>query len=68
MFQPAHRPVLRHGDGALATAKGRANLEIRTGVRAQRIRVENGRAVGVEFKVNGTLTYARAAREVKGCE
>lgn len=65
-LQSNTRNGMRFGgrEAYLRPARGRANLEIRTGARAQRIRVENGRAVGVEFKVDGTVTYARAAHEV----
>jgi choline dehydrogenase len=48
----------------LRPARGRANLEISTGARAHRIRVENGRAVGVELRAGGTMAFARATREV----
>ena len=43
---------LRHGgrEAYLRPAKGRENLHIRTGARVHRIRVENGRAVGVEYR------------------
>jgi choline dehydrogenase len=42
----------------------RRNLTLETGVQAERIRIEGGRAVGVEYRVNGTRTAALARREV----
>jgi len=44
----------------LRPALDRPNLELRTGVRTTRILVENGRATGVEFLVNGRLHTAHA--------
>lgn len=44
----------------LRPALDRPNLELRTGVRTTRILVENGRATGVEFLVNGRLHTVRA--------
>ena len=40
---------------------------MRTGARAERIRVEKGRAVGVEYRIGGERHFARAAREVIVC-
>lgn len=49
----------------LDPARGRANLDIRTGARARRILVENGRAVGVEYATGGgALRRVLAARAV----
>jgi choline dehydrogenase len=57
---------LRHGgrEAYLRPAKGRENLHIRTGARVHRIRVENGRAVGVEYRVGKDQYFARARNEV----
>ncbi|MBM3524712.1 MAG: GMC oxidoreductase, partial [Alphaproteobacteria bacterium] len=48
----------------LDPARGRANLDIRTGARARRILVENGRAVGVEYAAGSTVQRILAARSV----
>lgn len=48
----------------LRPASGRSNLEITTGARARRVRIENGRATGVEFNVESGQRFARARREV----
>ena len=45
-------------------AKGRANLAIETGARARRVLLEEGRAVGVEYRQGGQVKQARARREV----
>lgn len=42
----------------------RANLTVETHALAQRIIIENGRAVGVEYKQNGVKKIVRARREV----
>jgi choline dehydrogenase len=57
---------LRFGgrEAYLRPARGRHNLHVRAGARAQRIRVEKGRAVGVEFRVGERMHFARASREV----
>ena len=57
---------LRFGgrEAYLRPARGRPNLRVRTGARADRIRVEKGRAVGVEYRVGGERQFARASREV----
>jgi len=44
--------------------KNRRNLKVETGAFATRILVENGRAVGVEFRQGGALRQIRARREV----
>ena len=43
------------------------NLRVAPSARADRIRVEKGRAVGVEYRVGGERHFARAAREVIVC-
>lgn len=45
-------------------ARGRPNLEIRSGVLVLRVRVEGGRAVGVEIDDGGGPTLLRAGRVV----
>ena len=57
---------LRFGgrEAYLHPARSRPNLRIRTGARADRIRVEKGRAVGVDYRVGGERRFARATREV----
>ena len=57
---------LRFGgrEAYLHPARGRPNLRMRTGARADRIRVEKGRAVGVDYRVGGERRFARATREV----
>ena len=52
--------------GYLGPALARANLTLRTDCRVTRILVENGRAVGVEYRegAGGGLTVARAGQEV----
>jgi choline dehydrogenase len=57
---------LRFGgrEAYLRPAQGRPNMHVRTGARADRIRVESGRAVGVEYRVGGDRCFARASREV----
>jgi choline dehydrogenase len=48
----------------LAPAKGRANLDIRTNAHATRVVLEEGRAIGVEYRDPGGLKRVRARREV----
>jgi choline dehydrogenase len=48
----------------LGPARGRSTLEIRTNARASRIRIENGRAAGVEYDLGGNVAFARAKHEV----
>jgi choline dehydrogenase-like flavoprotein len=48
----------------LRPALARPNLTLETGVLAERIRLEGGRAVGVEYRVDGTRCTADARREV----
>lgn len=47
----------------LKRAKGRANLTVRTGCLATKIRIENGRALGIEYSRGGTTEFERAERE-----
>lgn len=47
----------------LRRARGRPNLEVRTGCLATKIRVEGGAAVGVEYRRGGQVEFARAERE-----
>jgi choline dehydrogenase len=46
--------------GYLKVAKSRPNLRVITKAQTQRVRIENGRAVGVEFLLNGKLERADA--------
>jgi choline dehydrogenase len=57
---------LRFGgrEAYLRPARGRSNLRIRTSARADRIRIEQGRAVGVDYRIGGAHHFARVSREV----
>jgi choline dehydrogenase len=48
----------------LRPAKGRGNLHVETAALAQRILFEGRRARAVEYRQNGTLRIARAAKEI----
>ncbi len=48
----------------LGDAKRRRNLTIATGAHCTRVLIENGRAVGVEYRTPAGLQTARAGREV----
>jgi len=48
----------------LTPAGNRPNLQVRTGAQVQRVLIENGRAVGVEYIRDGHRHIARARREV----
>jgi choline dehydrogenase-like flavoprotein len=48
----------------LRPALARANLTLETGVQAERIRLDGGRAVGVDYRVRGTRYTGLARREV----
>ncbi len=48
----------------LRPALARPNLTLETGVLAERVRLDGGRAVGVEYRVNGTRYTASVRREV----
>ncbi len=51
-------------DAYLRPALQRGNLTVWTGIHVTRVIVENGRATGVEYRQNGSLHTAQAAREV----
>jgi 4-pyridoxate dehydrogenase len=51
----------------LRPALGRANLTVETGALANRILLESGRAVGIEYAWGGDTQVARAEREVILC-
>ncbi len=61
---------MRHGRRCSAAvaylnpARKRSNLKIKTGCEVTRILVENGRAVGVEYRQGGTTKTLRANKEV----
>jgi choline dehydrogenase-like flavoprotein len=48
----------------LKLARGRKNLRVHTGITVRSVRVESGRAVGVEYLHRGRLVSAPAAQEV----
>ena len=48
----------------LRSALARPNLTLETGMLAERVRLEGSRAVGVDYRVNGTRYTADARREV----
>jgi choline dehydrogenase-like flavoprotein len=48
----------------LRPALARPNLTLETGVLAERVRLEGGRAVGVDYQAGGTRCAANARREV----
>ena len=48
----------------LEPARGRANLEVRTGAHATKVLIENDRAVGVEYRSAAGTRTARASAEV----
>lgn len=51
-------------DAYLHPARRRLNLEVRTGAHVTRIRIDGGRATGVEYVRHGRARAARAAGEV----
>ncbi|MEO7335675.1 MAG: GMC oxidoreductase, partial [Caldimonas sp.] len=51
----------------LTPNRSRPNLEVITGAHTTRIVLEGGRAVGVEFRRDGTLQIVKSAREVLLC-
>lgn len=65
-LQTNTRRGLRQGgrETYLEAARQRPNLRIATGAVATRIRIEKGRAAGVEFKQGDVQRFAHAAREV----
>jgi choline dehydrogenase-like flavoprotein len=48
----------------LREARGRANLTVRTHAVAQRVLIESGRAVGVDYRHHGRLTRAEAGEVI----
>lgn len=48
----------------LKPARNRSNLKVRTGCQVTRILIENGRAVGVEYRQRGQTKTLRAGKEV----
>lgn len=50
--------------GFLKPVQGRANLKVETGCQADRILIQNGRAVGIAYNQNGVAHTARARRDV----
>jgi choline dehydrogenase len=68
-FQRSEMTVVRGRRGSAARiflkpAMGRGNLQVETRTLATRIRIQGGRAVGVEFVQDGKLITATAEREV----
>jgi choline dehydrogenase len=65
-LQTNTRRGLRQGgrEAYLDPIRHRDNLRIITGARVRKVRIENGRAVGVEFLAHGKPSYAAAGREV----
>lgn len=57
---------LRFGgrEAYLRPARNRETLRVATKAFVERVRIENGRAVGVEYRMGGALHFARAEREV----
>lgn len=51
----------------LAPARARSNLHIVTGAHVTRILFKKSRAIGVEYRVGGTLSRAHCAREIILC-
>jgi choline dehydrogenase len=54
-------------DAFLRPLSGNPNLEVRTGVRARRILIEKGRAIGVEYMRGSQVRTVRADGEVLLC-
>lgn len=48
----------------LKPARGRTNLQVVTDAQTEQVLIEQGRAVGVRARINGTLTDIKARREV----
>ena len=65
-FQLTARDGLRCSTAAgyLRPAKRRGNLGVRTNAHTQRVIVENGRAVGIQYALDGKQYEVRARREV----
>jgi len=68
-YQVTQRAGLRHSTARafLNPAKRRSNLTIRTNALAERVVVEDGRAVGLKYNVKGLPREAKANREVILC-
>lgn len=68
-LQTNTRRGVRQGgrEAYLDPVRHRENLRIMTGVRVERVRVERGRAVGVEYRRRGETRFAAAGREVIVC-
>lgn len=65
-YQLTQRNVRRSSTATayLRPARGRANLTVLTGAQALRVRIEKGRAVGVDYLQKGRARTAHASREV----
>lgn len=50
--------------GYLTPVRSRSNLTVETGAQATRVLIENGRAVGIEYRQRGQLKQARCSAEV----
>jgi choline dehydrogenase len=61
-FLAPHRP--RRGPGRGRAPLGPGRLSVRTGVTVERVVIEDGRAVGVEVRVDGVSRTITARREV----
>jgi choline dehydrogenase len=66
ILQTNTRRGFRHGgrEAYLDPARGRETMFVRTGARAHRVAVENGRAVGIEYRQADVRRFARARNEV----
>ena len=66
LYQVTQKGGMRYSAAAayLRDAMTRPNLTVQTGALASRIVIENGRATGVEYTVDGMTTRAEAAAEV----
>jgi choline dehydrogenase len=66
LTQATQKRGWRHSaaDAYLRPARRRANLNVRTGARVDRLRIEHGRCTGVTYMRHGRVRTARADREV----
>lgn len=64
--QVSQKRGLRHSTARafLSPARSRRNLTVLTAANAQRVVIEDGRAVGVEYRRRGQINVARCTREV----
>jgi choline dehydrogenase len=68
-----HQTTTRNGKrcstavGYLKPARGRANLQVVTNAHSEKLVLDGKRAVGVQYRQNGTVKTARARREVILC-